>query len=771
MKTSIIILSYNQVDYTLACIDSIKKFTNSYEIIVVDNNSDKHTIDKLEEIQDIILIKNKINKGFPGGCNDGIKVATGDNILLLNNDTIVTRNWLDNLIAALYSNNDIGAVGPVTNSCSNFQTIPCEYSSLEDMLLFAEQHNKSNSNLWESRDRLIGFALLIKKDILNNIGMLDEQFFPGNFEDDDLSLRIRLNGYKLLLCKDTFIHHFGSTSFTKESSERFSKTLQINEKKFLQKWNIEKNEIFNPNIKKINIKKEEEEIVSFIYVVNDEDLFEKSKSCINNLIIPNGISIEIIKLKNENNIFSAYNKGMELAKGKYKVYLHQDTFIENINFINDLIFNFNYDKTLGLIGLVGAKKLPANGIWWESSYNVGEVIESHTGSLALLKFNEPQIPFEPVEAIDGFLMATQYDIPWREDLFNGWHFYDISQSQEFLRAGYKVGVPSQIKSWSIHDCGVVNTKNGYEESRKIFLSEYGKKMPLVSILIPTYNRPEYLEIAIKSALSQTYTNIEIIVCDDGDSLKTKEVVGRYPTIKYFKNEVNLGHTKNYKKCFQLANGEFIAYLMDDDEFYPSKVETMVNIFLNNPSNNISLVTSKRNLIDSKGNTLIDSFNTPIVQENALIDGFEAGNFMLKNIFNFIGEPTTPIFKRKDVENIFIFADKEYNICSDMITWLQLLSKGNIVYLVEPLSSFRLHEDQGQKQKNNEIIGAIELAHQVLNARKYGFLKDSSDYKDAIKKCIIRFDQIYEANSEIISKNFEEFLIFYSKLLKENDINI
>ena len=78
-----------------------------------------------------------------------------------------------------------------------------------------------------------------------------------------------------------------------------------------------------------------------------------------------------------------------------------------------------------------------------------------------------------MEALDGLLMATQYDVPWREDLFTKWDFYDISQSQEFLRAGYKVVVPNQEEPWCIHDDGFFNLKN-YYVSRKIFVDEYKK---------------------------------------------------------------------------------------------------------------------------------------------------------------------------------------------------------------------------------------------------------------------------------------------------------
>jgi hypothetical protein len=113
-------------------------------------------------------------------------------------------------------------------------------------------------------------------------------------------------------------------------------------------------------------------------------------------------------------------------------------------------------------------------------------------------------------------------------------------------------------------------------------------------------------------------------------------------------------------------------------------------------------------------------------------------------------------------------DREYKVCSDMVTWLKLLSKGNLVYITDPLSSFRQHEDQGQKEQKNEIIGTIELAHQILNARELGFLKQDSDYSEAIEKCLGRFNSVYDKYKDIINADFKEFSVFHNQLLDINN---
>lgn len=240
MKTSIVILTYNKLEYTQQCIESIRKYTapESYEIIVVDNRSTDGTVEWLSNQNDIKTILNNDNLGFPKGCNQGIEISTGDNVLLLNNDTIVTHNWLDNLLNCLYSNEKIGAVGPVTNSAAYYQSIPVNYNSIEEMIDFARTYNIPNPSQWEERIKLIGFCLLVKREVINKIGLLDELFSPGNYEDDDYSFRILNAGYKLILCKDTFIHHFGSVSF-KENQSSFISLLQQNKDKFIRKWGFD----------------------------------------------------------------------------------------------------------------------------------------------------------------------------------------------------------------------------------------------------------------------------------------------------------------------------------------------------------------------------------------------------------------------------------------------------------------------------------------------------------------------------------------------------
>ncbi|MFA9556923.1 glycosyltransferase family 2 protein [Evansella sp. AB-rgal1] len=258
------------------------------------------------------------------------------------------------------------------------------------------------------------------------------------------------------------------------------------------------------------------------------------------------------------------------------------------------------------------------------------------------------------------------------------------------------------------------------------------KLPLVSVVIPAYNRPDTLEIAIKSVLEQTYSNIEIIICDDSTDDRVQKMLEpyleSYSFIQYYKNEQNL-FLKNWHKCFDHANGEYINYLMDDDVFHKEKIEKMLYYF--NEFDNITLVTSYRQTINNKGDIIPPIWATArLYQETRIMDGTMFGNVALTRGLNVIGEPTTVLFRKKDLTEPFgIYKGNQYSLVNDLASWLSLLSKGKAVYIPEALSYFRLHPDQTSNK-----IGASsfkEWLDILIAAREDGFLECNDLYKSAL----------------------------------------
>ncbi|MCD2345383.1 glycosyltransferase family 2 protein [Clostridium guangxiense] len=235
--------------------------------------------------------------------------------------------------------------------------------------------------------------------------------------------------------------------------------------------------------------------------------------------------------------------------------------------------------------------------------------------------------------------------------------------------------------------------------------------PLVSVLIATHNRPQYFELSLISALSQSYANIEIIICDDSTDYRTKNIVEKYmkvyKNIKYFFNGGQLGERGliNMHKCYSLANGEFINYLNDDDIFDRYKIEKMIQCFY--IYENIKLVTSHRGIIDKNGNLLADiDVTKPIANMNQPIAGLHAiGKLILQG--NFIGEPTTVLFRKRDVSKFGLLNGRQFYALVDIATWISLLLTGNFVYMSDTLSYFRIHESQNTMSQEIRIKILLE----------------------------------------------------------------
>lgn len=236
---SIVIVSYNNKKLLVDCIDSIKKnnYVDSYELIVVDNASTDGVREWLTKQNKIVVVYNDENKGFGFACNQGVKHASENNdILFLNNDTIVMPNSLFWLRMGLYDSESVGATGSVSNFVGNDQHIRQKFSILEDYEKFAQMNNIPERNATEIKIWLSGFAVLVKRKALDAIGLFDLRYGNGYYEDNDLGIRLQIAGYKLLLCHNSFIYHYGSKSF---GFSRANVLCRENREVFKEKWGFD----------------------------------------------------------------------------------------------------------------------------------------------------------------------------------------------------------------------------------------------------------------------------------------------------------------------------------------------------------------------------------------------------------------------------------------------------------------------------------------------------------------------------------------------------
>ncbi|MBR6905539.1 MAG: glycosyltransferase family protein [Selenomonadaceae bacterium] len=217
--------------------------------------------------------------------------------------------------------------------------------------------------------------------------------------------------------------------------------------------------------------------ICFITCVNDEDWYSECLLYLQHLEMPEGMQAEYLPIRGAKSMCAGYNEGLRRSDAKYKVYLHQDTLVVNKQLVRDLKALFA-DENIGAVGVIGCRNLPRSGIWWDGMRTYGRVLhacepESVVDSVGM----QPEGAYMEVEAVDGLFIAMQYDIPWREELFTGWHLYDTSICKEVQRSGKRVVVPNQTEEfWCIHCPKEKPLASDYRGYQKTFLKEYGAEL-------------------------------------------------------------------------------------------------------------------------------------------------------------------------------------------------------------------------------------------------------------------------------------------------------
>lgn len=243
-KYSIIVVTFNALEHTVRCVESVFKHTKDFELILVDNASNDGTRGYLMALKvtrdNVKVILNDENKNFGPGNNQGYEAADGQYIVLLNSDTAVTPGWLDRMQRVMDTEERCAMVGPVSGSSAGRQYVGRLETGLWDLDNKAIQRANQFAGQHEETGMLFGWCILASRDFLKDEPYLFDERFTNSFEDNDLCLRARLKGWRLFIDWSTYIHHHGQGSFTRAWGSEFLNLYSENGKKnqslFYEKW-------------------------------------------------------------------------------------------------------------------------------------------------------------------------------------------------------------------------------------------------------------------------------------------------------------------------------------------------------------------------------------------------------------------------------------------------------------------------------------------------------------------------------------------------------
>ena len=494
-----------------------------------------------------------------------------------------------------------------------------------------------------------------------------------------------------------------------------------------------------------------EQRMALTVIKTSEETYKKCMERLRSMEIPKGWQVEVCTVQG-GCAAGARNSGMKAVNAPIKAYMEDRLQLCDKGALRKVVETFVQYKDIGVVGLWGTNEIPVSGI----AQNSWQLLGERAVGDGILK-GEKLAEITDCLAIDGAFMAFRGDTIWHEDIYKGEIFYDTAQTLDWRRKGYRTVIIPQSET-PVFLGGEKRTAT--EKAQNCFLDEYSKDIfPLVSIIIPTYCRPDYFKEALDSALGQTYRNIEVFITDNSPDTRTADLIAR----KYAgDSRVHYEHHPEYKgggqnwrraRAYNNAKAEYVQWLMDDDILLPHKIEVMVEGYRRNP--HVALITSYRKLIDEEGNELPDlSINVPLAEKDKLYDGKIIGKNILTNMMNFIGEPSTVLIKKKCLHNGDLgWTGKEGRaLISDFPTWLNLCEQGDVLYLHEPASLFRLHGSNGQDNPNTLYCGLVCWALMIIHAwEKKVFLENEADLDAAVNKW---FEETMRIREEYKKRNWQ-----------------
>lgn len=218
--------------------------------------------------------------------------------------------------------------------------------------------------------------------------------------------------------------------------------------------------------------------VAFVVCTNDDAALQRCAEYVAKLEIPEGYEVFFCPVYEAKSMAAGYNEAMQSIVADYKIYIHQDVLCINPYILLELIPFFEEHPDVGMVGVAGAKDVDPSGIWWNAHHKFYNMILDNLIRCENDSLMDPSCydhdTWQEVSVLDGAFLATSVDIKWREDLFDGWHFYDVSQCMEMKKAGKRLGIlRPNSGAWIIHEENTGNLLGEeYDKYRKKFTEEY-----------------------------------------------------------------------------------------------------------------------------------------------------------------------------------------------------------------------------------------------------------------------------------------------------------
>lgn len=472
--------------------------------------------------------------------------------------------------------------------------------------------------------------------------------------------------------------------------------------------------------------------------------------------------------KDWSGLAAAYNFGAAAATGRILLFLHDDIVFAP-NTLRLLEGVLRQGERIGAVGPFLNRTLYHEQYMEAAEYDRVEDLRLFASSVEQSSSSQ-EVPFlenpcllvrrEAYEEVDGF--SEQYDEVGGEDIdfsfklrqqgYSLWRaaayahhergtlvqrgksrdvFFEKHRAELYQRWQLEIGLPESLWANALRPTEVWRDEAlTLHTMRSVLL-----RAPLVSVMIPTFNRPELFIKTVQSALQQTYPCVEIIVCDNSTNDETAHVIQPYlqdTRVRYIRNSEARSKAGNFLPFARLAQGEYLQWCMDDDILLPQKLTKMMDVFLQHPE--VVLVTSQRGIIDAEGVFQGRFVDIPSLHgEYGLFSGTDIGRAALLGHANFIGEPSAVLFRRKDLVHHYWRAEvRGYRVISDIVMWLELLEKGDCAIFTNPLSYYRRHGQQEGQQADVLLTSCIEW-YRIMQEyyEKRMFLTTQAEYREAL----------------------------------------